>query len=106
MSTLGVSRVKTRDDVVWVVFCGVVLHTLCCGGGPLGRTQPVLDSGTVLWCRRARVFMYLFLPFFSTPGSPARRDTRRPRGVWKQGRSVGNDASPLARVRRPARRSQ
>ena len=24
MSTLGVPRVKTRDDLVWVVFCVVV----------------------------------------------------------------------------------
>ena len=42
---LRVSRVKTRDDVVWVVYCVVVCECVCvfvCSGA---RTRPV-DRGT------------------------------------------------------------
>ena len=56
MSTLGVSRVKTRDDVVWVVFCVVVCEGEVCVSaavceGRSGRRRP--EGGA--WSSKAPV---------------------------------------------------
>ena len=68
MRTLRVSRVKTRDDVVWVVFlcCGVcvcvcvcvcvfssdVSWRKCCGTAGAGSLcqHPFVQLGLWLWC--------------------------------------------------------
>ena len=41
MSTLRVPRVKTRDDVVWVVFCAVVCEgEVCVSAAVCDSTEP------------------------------------------------------------------
>ena len=99
MRTLRVSRVKTRDDVVWVVF-------LCCGVCVCVPVCVCVSSVCVCVCVCVCVFSAAELPVYPYPGRLFAKNNdeepweegsaRRRLETWVGGRKGGQTANAAA----------